>query len=375
MSKEIAQNLVLNSLNNWQMKTTYQCIGTMSGTSLDGLDIALCTFSFQNNKWEYTINNARTFPYSDEWKNKLLGAENLSGLDLMFLHNEFGIYTGKKIKEFIGNSDAAIDFIASHGHTVFHQPGKGLTLQIGSGAEISVITNITTICDFRSVDVALKGQGAPLVPIGDKLLFEEYKYCLNLGGFANISFDNENNKRVAFDICPVNILINHFVKERGLDMDKDGVIASKGSIHNELLQELNHVSYYSHTGPKSLGKEWLLNEIVPLFRKFDLTLEDKLRTISEHIAIQIYNIIKQNSGCKILVTGGGVYNRFLMDLIQEKTMHILVIPPKNMVNFKEALIFAFLGLLRYTHSVNCLQSVTGAARDNIGGAIYQSIKY
>jgi anhydro-N-acetylmuramic acid kinase len=355
------------------MEQAYQCIGTMSGTSLDGLDLALCTFSLKRNKWEYAINKAQTFRYSNEWKDKLSGAENLSGLQLILLHNTFGKYTGEKINEFIGNSQKTIDFIASHGHTIFHQPAIGLTLQIGNGAEIAAITGIPAICDFRSVDVALHGQGAPLVPIGDKLLFSEYGYCLNLGGFANISFDDMDNKRVAFDICPANILLNRFANEKGLDFDNNGTLSSQGKIHPRLLQELNQIPYYKTNGPKSLGKEWLLKEIIPVIEKFGLSTEDKLCTISEHIAIQIQQATCQKSKCKILVTGGGAHNQFLMNRINEKTNHTMVIPPKNIVDFKEALIFAFLGLLRYTNSVNCLQSVTGAVRDNIGGAIYKSI--
>jgi anhydro-N-acetylmuramic acid kinase len=345
----------------------------MSGTSLDGLDIALCKFINSGNKWEYSILKAQTFPYSANLKNKLSTAENLSGLDLILLHNEFGGITGEKINAFLENNNSNIDFIASHGHTIFHEPNKNLTLQIGSGAEIAAKTGITTICDFRSVDVALNGQGAPLVPIGDKLLFSEYTYCLNLGGFANISYDDSEGNRIAFDICPVNILLNGIVKEIGLDYDDKGTLASKGNLNNQLLQELNNLPFYNSKGPKSLGKEWLVKDVLPIINKYKIAIEDKLYTICEHIAQQISNSTNQKKAGKIFITGGGVFNKFLIELIKKRTNHLVEIPEENIINYKEALIFAFLGLLRFTNQINCLKSVTGAIRNNIGGAIYKSV--
>ena len=212
------------------MQSDYRVIGTMSGTSLDGLDLALCTFTYKEDKWLYTIERAITYPHSSEWKHKLATAETMTGLDLMNLHNEFGVHTGSSINDFMKDEKLPVDFIASHGHTIFHQPQKGLTLQIGNGAHIAATTGVNTICDFRSLDVALGGQGAPLVPIGDKLLFFDYSYCLNLGGFANISYDN-NGERIAYDICPVNIVVNHLVKERGLSYDPEGSIGKTGSVN------------------------------------------------------------------------------------------------------------------------------------------------
>lgn len=353
------------------MQSDYRVIGTMSGTSLDGLDLALCTFTYNEGKWLYTIERAKTYPHSSEWKHKLATAETMTGLDLMHLHNEFGVDTGALINNFMKDEKRPVDFIASHGHTIFHQPHKGLTLQIGNGAHIAATTGINTICDFRSLDVALGGQGAPLVPIGDKLLFYDYDYCLNLGGFANISYDN-NGERIAYDICPVNIVINHLVKERGLSYDPEGSIGGAGSLNQPLLTELNNLPFYQSKGPKSLGKEWVLENILPILGKYPIQLEDKLRTFYEHIAIQLTNAFRSEKSKKVLITGGGAYNAYLIDLIREKTDASIDIPDQNIIEFKEALIFAFLGVLRYRNEINCLKSVTGASRDNTGGIIYRA---
>lgn len=351
------------------MQAAYRVIGTMSGTSLDGLDLALCTFTYNEDKWLYTIERAKTYPHSNEWKHKLATAETMSGLDLTNLHNEFGIYTGKLINDFLKDEKQSIDFIASHGHTIFHQPHIGLTLQIGNGAHIAATTGINTICDFRSLDVALGGQGAPLVPIGDKLLFYDYDYCLNLGGFANISFDRDG-VRMAYDICPVNIVVNHLVKERSLSYDPEGSIGSTGALNDSLLTSLNSLPFYQNKGPKSLGKEWVLENILPLIDKYPIQLEDKLRTFYEHIAIQLTNAFSSGKNKKVLITGGGAYNTFLMGLMKGKTEAAIDIPNPDIIEFKEALIFAFLGVLRYRNEINCLKSVTGASRDNSGGIIY-----
>lgn len=353
------------------MQEFFRVIGTMSGTSLDGLDLALCTFTYNKDKWRYTIERAKTYPHSTEWKHKLATAETMTGIDLMHLHNEFGIYTGLLINDFMKEEKQHVDFIASHGHTIFHLPHKGLTLQIGNGAHIAATTGINTICDFRSLDVALGGQGAPLVPIGDKLLFFDYDYCLNLGGFANISYDN-NGERIAYDICPVNIIVNHLVKERGLSYDPEGRIGSAGSLNNPLLTELNNLPFYQSTGPKSLGKEWVLENILPILGKYPILLEDKLRTFYEHIAIQLTNAFGSENTKKVLITGGGAYNAFLIGLLKEKTEATIDIPSSDIIEFKEALIFAFLGVLRYRNEINCLKSVTGASKDNVGGIIYRA---
>jgi len=349
----------------------YRVLGLMSGTSLDGLDIAQCTFKLIGKEWKYEIEKATTYPYPNEWKNRLSNAETLSGLDLMLLHNDFGNLMGNWVNLFLVNNPEEIDFIASHGQTIFHQPEKGLTLQIGSGASIAAKTGITTICDFRTLDVALGGQGAPLVPVGDKLLFGDYDYCLNLGGFANISYTDNSGIRLAYDICPVNIVLNQLVQERNLNYDPEGSIARAGNLNQPLLEELNNLAFYKMSGPKSLGKEWVLKVMLPTMQKINISLEDKLCTFCHHVMNQICNVIKYEGKGKILITGGGTHNKFLLDLFLSDIKLNIVIPDKKVIDFKEALIFAFLGVLRFRDEVNCLSSVTGARNDNVGGIVFK----
>ena len=351
------------------MKKTH-VISLMSGTSLDGVDIAFCCFELLSQKWNYKIIEAETIPYNKEWRNKLKSANELDAFHFIELHNQFGNFLGSCINSFIDKKKIQkVDFVSSHGHTIFHQPEKNITFQLGAGASIAAKTDITTISDFRSLDVLLDGQGAPLVPIGDMLLFPEFDYCLNLGGFSNISF-NENEKRIAFDICPVNIIINYLANTLNKSFDKNGEIAKKGKLNKNLLAELNNIEYYKKPFPKSLAKEWLISDFIPIIKKFDLTVEDKLRTIYEHIAIQITNITNKKNDNSILITGGGAHNKFLVELLKQKSKNKIVIPDKDIVDFKEALIFAFLGVLRHKKIPNCLSSVTGAKFDNIGGSIY-----
>ena len=263
------------------------------------------------------------------------------------------------------------DIISSHGHTIFHQPDKAFTFQLGSGATIASTTNITTISDFRTLDVALGGQGAPLVPIGDKLLFHEYDYCLNLGGFANISFD-VNNLRIAFDICPVNLVLNDLASQKNRSFDKDGEIGASGKINPSLLNSLNSLDYYSQKWPKSLGREWVEKNIYSLFTDPVLSIEDRAATFYEHVAYQLSEVLGFSG--RILLTGGGAKNKFLVKKLMEKTPCQIVKPENQLIDFKEALIFAFLGVLRFNGQINCLSSVTGADIDNIGGVIHPIVK-
>ena len=353
---------------------TYKVLGIMSGTSLDGVDIAFCEFSEKNKKWSYTILYSQTFAYHPNWKLRLQSLPEKSGFDLIKMHKEYGHYLGKLIQNFITKHRLKVDFISSHGHTVFHYPNQGINFQVGDGAAIAAECNLPVIYDFRSLDIALKGQGAPLVPIGDKLLFPEYDYCLNLGGFANISFDKKG-KRIAFDICPVNIIINELCQTIGKSFDDGGNIAKKGKVIQSLVDDLNTLGFYHRKkdAPKSLGKEWLDDFFYPVLTKHQYSIEDTLRSIYEHIAIQIANVIaKTKQPKKILVTGGGSYNTFLLNCIKLLTNHQIIVPDKNLVEFKEALIFAFLGVLRTRGENNTLKSVTGASRNSIGGSIYFS---
>lgn len=354
------------------MKNKFRVIGVMSGTSLDGLDLAYCTFEKKGKKWIFDILATHCEKYNPSLRQKLATIEKSTALDFVKVDAEFGVFIGKKIKTFVQKNKLNVDFIASHGHTIFHQPMNGFTAQIGNGAAIAAESGITTVCDFRSLDVAMGGQGAPLVPIGDQYLFSDYEFCLNLGGFSNVSFQKKQ-KRIAFDICPVNIVLNALSEQLGKEFDRNGALARKGKVNDTLLLKLNALKFYKMPHPKSLGKEWVLDEIFPLLHGFKISTEDKMSTFCEHIAIQISSTIlsaDNSTNAKILCSGGGVYNGFLIQRIQANTHCKLVIPDKKIVEFKEALLFAFLGVLRMLEKKNCLQSVTGAKADNVGGCVY-----
>ena len=341
----------------------------MSGTSLDGLDIAAVEFHFKEEKWDFQIIEAETITYNKDWENRLRTSTELSGEKLIRLHADYGKLLGKEINRFIKNTGFTPEIIASHGHTVFHQPENHFTFQAGSGADIAAETGITTVADFRTGDLALGGQGAPLVPVGDRLLFSQYESCLNLGGFANISFE-KNNSRLAFDICPVNFVLNFLAQKVGLAFDKNGELGRKGNIDKELLIQLNNLTFYKQNSPKSLGKEWMDKHFFPVIEKSNLSVPDKLRTAYEHIAIQISNASSDNG--KMLVTGGGAFNSFLIEQIKKHSQSEVVIPEKIIVDYKEALIFAFLGLLKMRGETNCYSSVTGAKTDSSSGVVFDS---
>ena len=347
-------------------------MGTMSGTSLDGLDLAICRFTRYRNKWNYKLLKSRTVAYSPDIRKKLENSHFLSGQGIIALDNEFGYFIGRQSKAFIDETGLNVSLICSHGHTVYHQPDKGLTFQAGNGACIAAITGITTVSDFRRTDVALAGQGAPLVPAGDELLFSGYDYCLNLGGFANISF-RSGNQRIAFDICPVNFILNLLARRKGKIFDKDGINGASGKIDNSLLRRLNELDFYKADPPKSLGREWIEHVFLPAMDKFDLPVIDKMRTVYEHIAKQIGLIPEADK--TVLITGGGVHNKFLIDLIKRYCRAECIIPDDKTADFKEAIIFAFLGLLRVRNEVNCLASVTGASRDSCCGVISLGTDY
>ena len=341
----------------------------MSGTSLDGIDFCWVEFS-KNKHWEFKILAAETEAYSTEMKVQLSTAISLHQTELEHLNQEYTKYLGHRIYNFIQKHQISnLDAVCSHGHTVFHQPENGLTLQIGNLPKIADYIQQTVVCDFRVQDLAMGGQGAPLVPIGDALLFAQYDYCLNLGGFANISFQH-NNQRLAFDLCPANITLNHYVQTLGLPFDKGGALAKQGTLHLPLLEALNALDFYQRRSPKSLGLEWVQSTIFPLIASFDLDTNSVLRTLVEHTAIQIKNVVHEYNLEHGLYTGGGVLNTFLMTRIGELLGHEIKNADSDLIHFKEALIFAFLGVLKLRNEVNCLQSVTGAKQDHSSGKIY-----
>lgn len=342
-------------------------VGIMSGTSLDGVDLAACSFWKENEQWKYEIVNAITIPYTQQEKNELIDAFNLAGAALIQLHHSYGNQLGEKIKHFCDKHNLSPAYIASHGHTLFHQPQKGFTFQLGHGANIAARSGIKTICDFRTTDVAYGGQGAPLVPIGDELLFSEYHYCLNLGGISNISF-HENGLRKAFDIGICNMALNQLAQLVNLEYDKDGLVAASGSLEIKLLNQLVEVTQAHKLQKLSLGYEWYAGFIKPLLDLYECSPANKLNTFTTYVAMQIAKEVKP--GSKVMVTGGGAKNTYLMQQVQKHASAQFILPSTQLIDFKEALLFAFLGLLRLNELPNSLSTVTGAIKNGSGGCIY-----
>lgn len=349
--------------------TSYHVLGIMSGTSRDGIDLAQIKFDYTNCAWRYSFGGTETLAYSNYWKQTLADVDNNSPSAIADLNIAYTNYLGKRIKNFIDEHQLQnLDAICSHGHTVFHQPEKQYTLQIGNLPELAKITNQTVVCDFRIQDVEFGGQGAPLVPIGDQLLFDEYAACINLGGFANISL-NKNNERIAYDICPINIVLNQYAEQCGLAYDDKGKIAASGTVNTELVRELDDLKFYKENPPKSLGIEWVKKEVFPLLKNQDLSTEDILATYTTHATNQLSAALRECSDKKVLLTGGGVYNEFLIQSLKNKTDCDLIIPDAQLIDYKEALIFGLLGVLKLRGEVNVLKSVTGAKKDHSSGVI------
>lgn len=347
----------------------HRIIGIMSGTSLDGVDLAYCEFEESGNSHTFNIGACETVAYTDSWLSQLNALPGASALEYAETHTRYGRYLGGLVSKFVRSHNLEVDFVASHGHTIFHNPENHFTAQIGEGAALAAACGLPVVSDFRTGDVAAGGQGAPLVPIGDQFLFPDYNYCLNLGGFANISMQVKG-ERLAFDISPANIILNYFAAQKGKAYDKDGAIAAAGRTDDNLLQTLNNLRYYQMEPPKSLGREWIEKEIIPLIRLFNISTEDAACTFCEHIAMQIGAVTDNNPLKRMLITGGGAFNTYLVSRIAANTRVQLHIPDADIVNYKEAIIFAYLGLLRMHQQPNCLASVTGANHNVSGGAIY-----
>ena len=336
----------------------------MSGTSLDGLDIAYVEF-IKKEKWHYHLGPCQTIKYTEEWLEKLYSLSEKSKSYISKIDQEFGVFIATCVNDFVKANQVDVDLICSHGHTVFHKPEINYTLQIGCGKNIAKKSKKMVVCDFRSLDVSLNGQGAPLVPLGDMLLFANYTYCLNLGGFSNVSYQKETERK-AFDICPVNIVLNKLAQKLGVPFDEDGEIAKKGVLIKTLFEQFNQLNYYQLKGPKSLGKEWVEEFIDPLL-KGDNSIQNLLHTFTEHAAYQIGKKLR-NGSC--LVTGGGAYNKHLINRIQKYTSCDLHFPDNQTIEYKEALVFGLLGVLKYRNEVNCLRSVTGAIKDSCSGLLF-----
>ncbi|MGB6035216.1 MAG: anhydro-N-acetylmuramic acid kinase [Cryomorphaceae bacterium] len=337
-------------------------IGVMTGTSLDGLDLSLCEFR----EGGYKILSFQCVEIPEKLKKSLTESYTKSSREFFKIENEYSRFLAASIRDFHRQTSNQAQFVGVHGQTIFHEPNSQLTVQMLNGGLVAAITGLITVCDFRRADIALNGQGAPLVPIGDRDLFREYTACLNLGGFANLSTEVDGN-RVAFDICAVNIVLNLLAKNEGKDYDDGGQMAATGKLDRELLLKLNSLAFYEQKPPKSLGREWMENHIVPLINGVEN--RSALRTYTEHVVEQIAQNLPQSG--KVLVTGGGAYNQFLIaELAKALPSTNLVIPEKNLLEGKEALIFAYLAKLRLQGKTNVLASATGASRNSSSGAVY-----
>jgi anhydro-N-acetylmuramic acid kinase len=352
-------------------KNNYNVIGVMSGTSLDGVDLAHIKFQLNDKKWSFEILESETIGYSQSWINNLKSAVDYSETELEKLNKDYTKLLASIISTFIEKHKIEnLDAVCSHGHTILHQPEKSLTLQIGNLPEIATLIHQTVVCDFRVQDVKLGGQGAPLVPIGDRILFSEYDYCMNLGGFSNVSFE-QNSERIAFDISPVNTVLNFYANQLGLNYDDKGKLSRTGGINENLLNELNSLDFYKLKFPKSLGFEFVKEIVLPIIESYKISIEDKLCTFTEHVALQTALALPNKKG-RILITGGGAYNDFIIERIQSYLPEMeIIIPSTKILEFKEALIFALLGVLKLRDEINVLSSVTGAKNDHSSGEIYK----
>lgn len=351
----------------------YTIIGLMSGTSLDGLDISYVNYFKKDNGWDFKLIHAATFEYPDDLLARIQNSSSLTAFQMEQLDQELGRFFALKVNEFRQTKSIAledVDYISSHGHTIFHQPSKGITLQIGCGTTLAYLTKLKVINDFRKKDVIAGGQGAPLVPIGDFLLFKQHASSfLNIGGFANLSFE-KNQQINAFDVCPANILINWYMRKIGHPFDKNGNIASSYPIDEQLLSELNSHPLYLEENPSSLALEWLESNVIPIIDKYECSLETKIATITEFVAFQISKRLNKHALESVFITGGGAKNTHLVNRIATFYNGKMNIPEMDIIDFKEAIIFGFLGVLYLEQIPNCLASVTGAENDVIGGILH-----
>ena len=364
---------------------SYRVIGLMTGSSLDGVDVAYCVLEENNGAWTYKIEVADCIPFSKQWKQMLQGLVMQNAVNYLKAETAFGKYLGEVVRDFMNahSLEGKVDFVSSHGQTIFHQPENNMTSQIGDGAAISAACGLPVVCNFRTHDVALGGQGTPIAPIADLKFFTDYQFCLNLGGISNISVKTGGDKIIGYDISGCNTVLNLLAQEMGVEYDKNGEISQTGNVHQQLLEELNKQWFYEKPYPKSLGGGWVTKVFMPFFKKYKLPVQDKLRTAVEHIAVQIGKDLarimqteKMDAAVpyKMLVTGGGAFNQFLMERIAYYSPVEIHVPDRNIVKFKESLLIALMGCLRVRNEVNVLKSVTGAREDSCGGEVFASVK-
>ncbi len=352
----------------------------MSGSSLDGVDLAYCHFSTDGKDIRYDLKIAETIPFSPSWMTRLKHLPTQNALTFVKTHTYFGHYLGELVNGFIKKHQIEVDFIASHGHTIFHAPDKRFTTQIGDGGAMAAITQRTVVCDFRTQDIAIDGEGTPIAPAADRFLFSDYDFCMNIGGIANITC-NANGKIIAFDIASANQVLNAMANILDLEYDKNGALAQQGEVNTEILAELATFDYFKNSYPKSIANAWIQTQIIPIYLAIDCPIKDKLRTAVEHLAIQVRKSIQQiieqenfeKDDYQLIVSGGGALNSFLMETIQIAIQPLkvkIVIPSNEIIEYKEAVLMGLMGVLRIEERANCFSSVTGAKRDTVGGAVY-----
>lgn len=344
----------------------YRALGVMSGSSLDGLDLALCTFTWTGARWHFSIDEARTLPYTPAFQDRLKAVMEGSALELARLDRDLGDHIGRACADLLAGH--TVDVIGSHGHTIYHKPNEGLTLQIGHGARIAAMTGCPTVTDFRTLDVALGGQGAPLVPLGEQYLFPDHRAFLNIGGICNIAIHDKGHV-VGYDVCIGNQALDQLAAEGGLPFDRDGALARSGRVAAGLLQQLNELPFHRQPPPRSLGREWFQEQVVPLMTDTSIPLNDRLCTVVEHIASRLGEAL-ESASCTTLVTGGGAHNGYLLERLRHHIAAPIEVPDATVVDYKEALIFAFLGVRRLRNESTALASVTGASRDSSGGSLF-----
>ncbi len=360
----------------------YSAIGIMSGSALDGLDICYAQYIETGGQWQYEILATECVPYISEWVQKLQEATTLNAYDYQLLHTAYGHYIGNAINQFIEKHQLQykIALIGSHGHTTFHAPHLKMTAQLGDGAAIAAVTGLPVISDLRAMDIALGGHGAPIVPIGEKFLLGNYNYFLNLGGIANISYKAADT-HIAFDTSPANKILNLLMHTIDKPYDDGGALAATGNVNEPLLQALQQFEYYNLPYPKSLDNAFGIKELFPLIAQAQISLADKLATACAHIAIEIKQGITQiiqqqqlpNQPTTLLATGGGALNNYLVQCIQTQLQPLevhVIAADKQLIEYKEALIMGFMGVLRWREANNVLATVTGASKSSIGGALW-----
>ena len=368
------------------MSKKYRVLGLMSGSSLDGLDLVFCEIEAADEP-DFTVTHseilvAETVPFSEQWQVRLKNLPEQNALTFAKTNTYFAHYTADLVRGFCIKNKVKPDFIAAHGHTIFHQPENFLTVQIGDGAALAAKTGYPVVCDFRTHDVALHGEGTPLAPAADRWLYPGYDFYLNLGGIANISCKVDDSF-VAFDTAPANQVLNALANLTGAEYDANGALADAGQVDTDLLNAVNTLPYFSEKYPKSLDNSWIKNQVLPLYFSAEISLKDKIRTAVEQTAGQTAvelkrvtvreNISQENR--KMLVTGGGAFNGFLIKRLRALCENTeIVLPSDLIINFKEAALMALLGVLRVENQPNCYASVTGAKYDSVGGAIYQGRK-